>query len=124
KTSFFHGGESKFYNFKPYMLSHDIQKVVDKNNFSIKENTSKWGVFDHLTFQKQIGFLNKSPEPFFSILLTLNNHEPFDLPTPPRFGSKSLPNLFRSTAFYTDSVLYDYLNKAKQTAWYKNTLFV
>lgn len=124
KTSFFHGGESAFYNFKSYMLSHGIDEVIDQSNFPLKDVLSKWGAFDHLTFQKQIDYLNKSPQPFFSTLLTLSNHEPFDLPGPPKFGSTSLANLFRSTAFYTDSALNDYLDQAKTTNWYKNTLFV
>lgn len=123
-TSFVHGGESEFYNFKSYMLSHGVQKVIDQYDFPLRDVQSKWGAFDHLTFQKQIEYLNKSPQPFFSTILTLSNHEPFDLPSPPKYGSDSQANLFRSTAFYTDSALYNYINKAKQTDWYKNTLFV
>src|SRR5690606_4314013 len=101
-----------------------IQEIVDQYDFPAKDVGSKWGAFDHLTFQKQIDFLNESPQPFFSTLLTLSNHEPFDLPSPPKFGSESTADLFRSTAFYTDSALYNYLNKAKKTHWYKNTLFI
>src|SRR5690606_1037532 len=124
RTSFFHGGASEFYNIKSYMLSHDIQEIVDQYDFPAKDVGSKWGAFDHLTFQKQIDFLNESPQPFFSTLLTLSNHQPFDFPSPPNFVSESTADLFRSTAFYTDSALYNYLNKAKETKWYKNTLFI
>ncbi len=124
KTSFFHGGESAFYNFKSYMLSHGIEEVIDQKNFPRKDVLSKWGAFDHLTFKKQIDYLNKSEQPFFSTLLTLSNHEPFDLPGEPKFGSKNVADLFRSTAFYTDSALNVYLTDAKKTNWYKNTLFV
>jgi phosphoglycerol transferase MdoB-like AlkP superfamily enzyme len=124
KTSFFHGGESAFYNMKSYMFSHGTEEIIDQQNFPLKEVMSKWGAHDHLVFEKQIDYLNTSPQPFFSALLTLSNHEPFDLPGPPKFGSKSLANLFRSTAFYTDSTLFAYLTHAKQTDWYKNTLFV
>lgn len=123
-TSFYYGGESEFYNFKGYMLSHGCQKVVDLPCFSHKEKRSKWGVFDQRTFNKQLQDLGKQKQPFFSTLLTLNNHEPFDLPGTHRFGTDNLPNLFRSTAFYTDSVLYDYLKQAKTKPWYKNTLFI
>jgi phosphoglycerol transferase MdoB-like AlkP superfamily enzyme len=123
-TSFVHGGESEFYNVKSFMLSHGTQKVIDQYDFPLKDVRSKWGAFDHLTFQKQIEYLSASPQPFFSTLLTLSNHEPFDLPDPPKYGSDSQANLFRSTAFYTDSALYNYIIRAKQTDWYKNTLFV
>ena len=124
KTSFFHGGESAFYNMKSYMFSHGTEEIIDQRSFPLKEVMSKWGAHDHLVFEKQIDYLNTSPTPFFSTLLTLSNHEPFDLPGTPKFGSKSLADLFRSTAFYTDSTLFEYLNHAKQTDWYKNTLFV
>ena len=123
-TSYFTGGESEFYNVKSYMLSHNIQQVVDQHAFETKDVSSKWGAFDHLTFRKHLDSLNHMAEPFFSTLLTLTNHEPFDLPGMPRFGSASVADLFKSTAFYTDSALYDYLTRAKETDWYDNTLFV
>jgi len=123
-TSFYYGGESEFYNFKGYMLSHGCKQIVDQYQFPLRDVTSKWGVFDHVTFNRQLYDLSKQREPFFSTLLTLNNHEPFDLPGTHRFGTADLPALFKSTAYYTDSVLYDYLNKAKQQPWYKHTLFV
>jgi len=124
KTSFFYGGESEFYNFKSFMLSHGIQKVIDQYDFPLKDVRSKWGAFDHLTFSKQLTFLTKASQPFFSVLMTLSNHEPFDLPGTPKFGSNTMGNSFRSTAFYTDSTVFDYLQKAKAHDWYKNTLFV
>ncbi|MEH6305110.1 sulfatase-like hydrolase/transferase [Olivibacter sp. CPCC 100613] len=123
-TSFYYGGESEFYNFKGYMLSHGCKRIVDQLCFARREARSKWGVFDQATFHKQLQDLDQERQPFFSTLLTLNNHEPFDLPGGHRFGTDNLPNLFRSTAFYTDSVLYDYLQQAKTKAWYKNTLFI
>lgn len=123
-TSFFYGGESAFYNIRSYMLSHGIDDIIDLHNFPLKNSMSKWGAYDHLVFEKQLSYLKNSEQPFFSTLLTLSNHEPFDLPTAPKFGSKSLANLFRSTAFYTDSVMHAYFKQAKKAEWYKNTLFI
>ncbi|GAA4784685.1 alkaline phosphatase family protein [Olivibacter ginsenosidimutans] len=123
-TSFYYGGESEFYNFKGYMLSHACDRVVDQYSFAAREVKSKWGVFDELTFNRQLQDLSKEKEPFFSTILSLNNHEPFDLPGAHKFGKDNLPDLFRSTAYYTDSVLYDYLHRAKAMPWYKHTLFV
>src|SRR5690606_11273653 len=37
QTSFFHGGASEFYNIKSYMLSHDIQEIVDQYDFPAKD---------------------------------------------------------------------------------------
>src|SRR5690606_34957510 len=62
--------------------------------------------------------------PFFSILFTITNHEPYDLKGTYKFGKASPADMFKSTAYYTDSVVNDFLEKAKQTPWYANTLFV
>lgn len=122
-TSFFYGGESEFDNYKAFILSHDYQKLIDRNNFKAETNT-KWGVFDEVVFNRQLQELNKEQQPFFSTLLTLTNHEPFDLPGRPKFGKADNVANFKSTAYYTDSCINDFLNRAKKQSWYKNTLFV
>jgi phosphoglycerol transferase MdoB-like AlkP superfamily enzyme len=57
-------------------------------------------------------------------MLTLSNHEPFEIPEAPRFPGTDLPNRFRSTAFYTDKSLGAFIRSARQASWFKNTLFV
>jgi len=123
-TSFYHGGQSEFYNFKSYMLTHGISRVVDISNFSIHAERTSWGVYDHLVFDKMLKDFKKEPTPFFSTIFTLVNHEPFRLNTPYKFGENTNADKFRSTAYYTDSVLYNFIDRAKTAPWYKNTLFV
>ena len=122
-TSFYYGGQSEFFNIKSYLLSHDFHKLVDKSAFS---NTamSSWGVYDHIVFEKNLSDLAMSGQPFFSTILTLSNHEPFQLPSPPRFPGDNSSDKFRSTAYYTDSSLGAYLKQAASSDWYKNTLFI
>ena len=124
KTSFFYGGESEFDNYKAFILSHDYQKLVDKSNFKGNEMKSRWGEFDEVVFARQLSDLNKEKQPFFSTLLTLTNHEPFELPGNPKFGRADNIANFKSTAYYTDSCIGAFLSNAKKQAWYKNTLFV
>ena len=124
QTSFYYGGESEFFNLKSYILSHSYNKLIDKHHFSPKDMNSKWGAYDDVVFEKQLDDLKTEPQPFFSTLLTLTNHEPFELPVKPHFNSGSDGDRFRSTAYYTDSCLAAYLNEARKYDWYKNTLFV
>ncbi|HEY1024648.1 MAG TPA: sulfatase-like hydrolase/transferase, partial [Sphingobacteriaceae bacterium] len=107
KTSFYYGGESEFFNLKSYVLSHGYTHLVDKRAFSGEDMNSKWGAYDHVVYQKFISEMMQPQEPFFSTILTLTNHEPFELPTEPQFGNNTVEDQFRSTAFYTDSALYD-----------------
>ncbi|MXV52214.1 sulfatase-like hydrolase/transferase [Pedobacter sp. HMF7647] len=124
-TSFFYGGESQFFNFKSYILSHGFQQLVDKNHFSAKDMNSKWGAFDHVVYNRQLADLGNDPkQPFFSTLLTLTNHEPFELPGKSKFKGTTNEDKFMSTSFYSDSCLGDYFRKAEQKPWYKNTVFV
>ncbi|MGB4399298.1 MAG: sulfatase-like hydrolase/transferase [Daejeonella sp.] len=123
-TSFYYGGESEFFNMKSYILSHGYSKLVDQHSFEKKDMNSKWGTFDHMVFRKNAMDLDKSKEPFFSTILTLTNHEPFEVPGTPRFKGEDLDNQFRSTFFYTDSCIGAYIKEAKKKDWYKNTLFV
>jgi phosphoglycerol transferase MdoB-like AlkP superfamily enzyme len=123
-TSFYYGGESEFFNMKSYVLSHGYQKLIDQHSFESKDMNSKWGAYDEKVFSKQLTDMDNSKQPFFSTILTLTNHEPFELPVEKRFKSKKVEDQFRSTMFYTDSCLGAYLSDAKKKAWYKNTLFV
>lgn len=124
KTSFFYGGESEFDNYKAFILSHDYQKLTDKNNFPGNEMKSRWGKFDEVVFDRQLNELNKEKQPFFSTILTLTNHEPFDVPGKSKFGRADNIANFKSTAYYTDSCINAFIGNAKKQAWYKNTLFV
>lgn len=124
KTSFYYGGESEFFNMKSYVLSHGYSKLVDQHSFRKKDMNSKWGTFDHMVFRKNVADLDSEKTPFFSTILTLTNHEPFELPGTPRFKGEDSDNKFRSTFFYTDSCIGDYIREAKTKEWYSNTLFV
>jgi len=124
KTSFFYGGDTDFSNFKSYLLTHKIQTLIDSKNLEGKDLTSKWGAYDEVILEKHLQFLKTEQQPFFSTLLTLSNHEPFELPKPGAFNNNSIENKFRNTSHYTAECLLNFINKAKQQPWYKNTLFV
>lgn len=123
-TSFYYGGESEFDNYKAFILGHGYQRLIDKNKFESRDMNSKWGAYDGVVLNKQLKDLENSRQPFFSTLLTLTNHEPFEVPGAYKFGKKDNIQRFKSTAFYTDSSLNDFLGKAKKQSWYSNTLFV
>ncbi|WP_017258338.1 LTA synthase family protein [Pedobacter arcticus] len=123
-TSFIYGGDLNFANFKSYLISHGFENVKDVNDIKTNEKLTKWGVADDVTMTTHLKDLKAEKQPFFTTLLTLSNHEPFYLKGKYKFGDKTVSNMFRSTAFYTDSILYDYVNQAKKQAWYNNTLFI
>ncbi|MGV3706250.1 MAG: LTA synthase family protein [Arcticibacter sp.] len=123
-TSFYYGGESRFFNMKSYLLSHNYQEIIDRKDFDSKDLSSKWGAFDGAVYRKMLEQLGQKRSPFFSTFLTLTNHEPFDIPGKAHFPGDDVQNKFRSTAFYADSCLGAFIREAKTKSWYKNTLFI
>ena len=122
KSSFYYGGETEFAKMNSYLLSSGMEKIISVKDFP-KEPKSKWGVNDEYIFEKHINDLKKETNTFFSILLTLSNHEPFEVPIK-KFEGEEKPQKFRNSAYYTDYCLGKYFEKAKKELWYKNTLFI
>lgn len=123
-ASFYYGGEVEFVNMKSYLLNAHFNPIIDKNNFEKDQLNSKWGAHDQFVFEKQLLDLNRTPEPFLSVLLTLSSHEPFEVPMETPFEGKKESDKFRCAVYYTDYCLGQYFRKAKKEAWYQNTLFI
>lgn len=124
QTSFFYGGDLNFSNFKSYLMSHSFDKVIDIHNIETQEELSKWGAPDNVAFDEFLKNLKTEKQPFFSTILTLSNHEPFYLKGEYKFGKNTVNNMFRSTSYFTDETLGNFITKAKKHEWYNNTLFI
>lgn len=123
-SSFYYGGELGFANMKGFLLHGGINDLTGKDDFASEQMNSKWGANDEFVFRKQAKDLIKTKQPFFSMVLTLSTHEPFEIPIQPKFSGKSLPTLFKNAAYYTDTCLKEYFESIKNEPWYKNTLFI
>lgn len=123
-TAFYYGGESEFFNFKAFALHTGLEKIIDKGSFSSSETKSRWGAHDHILYEKVLKDHRQIREPFFTTVLTLSNHEPFDLPTQPHFKGNDRKTQFKNTSYYADESLLHFIGQAKTQPWYKNTLFI
>lgn len=124
QSSFYYGGDIEFANMKSYLLNNHFEKIADKNSFDKSEQNSKWGAHDEFVFKKQLEGLKAEKQPFFSIVLTLSTHEPFEVPMQTPFTGGEEQERYRKAAYYTDYCLYNYFREARQQSWYNNTLFV
>ena len=130
KTQFIYGGESHFDNMKSFFLGNGFNDIVDINHIDNPQFISSWGVSDEDLFNqadKELTKLSNSTEPFFSLVFTSSNHDPFDIPQ----GKVSLPkghnpeNYKRDLAIkYADYALGKFINKAKTRSYWENTLFL
>ncbi len=132
-TSVFYGGESEFANFKAYWKHASFDKIIDEEEFEEKDKNSKWGAHDHVVFEKVIKDLSNQKAPFFTTVLTLSCHEPFETPIATPYDkavekeidmNKKQANLFRKAAYYTDWSIHKFMEAAKKQPWYDQTLFI
>lgn len=123
-TSFFYGGEIEFANMKSYLINSRFEKIIDKKNFSGNELNSKWGAHDEFVLQKQLQELKTAQKPFFSVVLTLSTHEPFEVNMKTPFRGVTEEEKFKKAAYYTDYCLFNYFKEARKQPWYSNTIFL
>jgi len=124
RSSFWYGGEIDFANFNSFVIGSGFQSIITKDNFDKKDYNSKWGVHDHVLFSKLRDSLKSVKEPFLNVVLTLSSHEPFDVPMDPVFAGNDNFTRYRNSVFYSDKCLGEFLDWAKGTSWWKNTLVV
>ncbi len=124
KSSFWYGGDINFANFNSFLIASGFQSIITMDNFDPVNYNSKWGVHDHLLFESLKDSMKTVSEPFFSVILTLSSHEPFEVPMDPVFEGRDDLTKFRNSVYYADQAVGSFLDWAKETDWWKNTLVV
>jgi phosphoglycerol transferase MdoB-like AlkP superfamily enzyme len=123
-TAFYYGGTINFAGLRAYLTGSQYDRIIDLDHFPRIARTSKWGVHDEITFDTLLHDIDKTPTPFFKVMLTLSSHEPYDVPMAPVFKGKNEETLFLNSLYYTDSVLGLFVDKAKKQSWWNNTLII
>jgi phosphoglycerol transferase MdoB-like AlkP superfamily enzyme len=121
---FWYGGEINFANLNSFVSNAGFKNVVSMKNFNHKYYNSKWGVHDNILFECLADSMEHIKEPFVSMVLTLSSHEPFEIPMSPVFAGKDDLSKYRNSIYYTDKSLGAFLDRAKVSEWWKNTLIV
>ncbi|MFD2785494.1 LTA synthase family protein [Hymenobacter rubripertinctus] len=123
-TAYYHGGELAFANMKSYLVTAGYQHLTERADFARQDQNAKWGAHDHALLARMLRELPRQRQPFFVTAFTLSSHEPFDVPMRPRFPGADEASRFRNSVFYTDHVLGQFLQTARQQPWWPNTLVV
>ena len=124
KSAFWYGGEINFANFNSFIINNGFGQIITMDNFSPEYYNSKWGVHDHILFEALKDSMAHVREPFIDVVLTLSSHEPFEVPMDPVFKGNDDLTKFKNSIYYTDKTLGAFLDWAKQTSWWKNTLVI
>jgi phosphoglycerol transferase MdoB-like AlkP superfamily enzyme len=132
---YFIGGSTKFNNFKGLINNIKNVKVYEGENFTSKK-VNVWGISDKDLFLEANQVLKNQDKPFFAVIQTSDNHEPYTIPIADKdFVKKELSkvelrqNGFVSNLEYNATRYFDYcvekfIESAKKENYFNNTIFV
>ncbi|MDP2174669.1 MAG: sulfatase-like hydrolase/transferase [Bacteroidota bacterium] len=123
-TSFIYGGDVEFASMKSYLKLNETDEIIDKRDFANSEKQSKWGAQDGVLFEKSLQKLQQFKQPFFSTILTLSSHEPYEVPYKDPYITKDKWYPYKNSLKYADECLHQFIQKCQQQTWYKNTIIV
>ena len=98
QASFHYGGDIDFANIRSYLVNGDFSQIVSEADFPAAERTGKWGVPDHYVFNRFLTDIRADSGQWFHVMMSLSNHEPFEIPVKPKFGSGNLTEKFYSSS--------------------------
>ncbi len=109
--------------FLPY---NQFDRVVSQKDYDPKKVQSAFGVPDHILFEyvvQHLDSLSASKKPFFASVMTVSDHGPYIIPKGISFKPHS-QNIKNQIVEYADWSLKQFMEAAKKTRWYDNTLFI
>ncbi|WMN61585.1 LTA synthase family protein (plasmid) [Pseudoalteromonas xiamenensis] len=126
-TQFVYGGESHFDNMKSFFLGNGFSDIVDLPKFSKTTFIGSWGACDQDLYAEahnQFEQLSRQGKPFFSLVFNSSNHTPYEYPQGVIEQYDELPNTRNNAIKYSDKALGEFFEKAKQSAYWDDTVFL
>ncbi len=125
-TEFVYGGEAHFDNMRSFFTGNGFQNVVDRRSMQPRFEGS-WGASDEDLFDKsleRLKDLHAQKKPFFSLIFTSSNHEPFEFPDGKIALHDPVKQSVNNAVKYADFALGKFIREAKQQDYWKDTVFL
>ena len=126
-TTFYYGGESHFDNMRGFFLGNGFARVIEQKDFRNPGFEGTWGVSDEDLFARadaEFRQLHAQGKPFFGLVFTSSNHEPFEFPDG-RIALYEQPKQTRDNAAkYADHALSTLFKRAMAAPYWNDTVFL
>ncbi len=122
-TSFLYGGYGLFDNMNPFFGGNGFA-LIDRHDIRQVTFSNIWGVCDQDLFNHALGYFDgeaATQKPFFSVIMTTSNHSPYTFPAGVA-GVRGGHHL--DGVRYADFALGEFMDKAANHPWYRDTVFV
>lgn len=128
-TSFIYGGMANFDNMASFFNGNGFKNIIDETDFDKdgKKYAMKgtWGYSDEdLAVKANEYYKNLGNKPFFSLMFSTSNHEPFEFPDGRIDLYEQPKNTVHNAMKYADFSIGKFFELAKKEAYFENTIFV
>ncbi|MFA9556422.1 LTA synthase family protein [Evansella sp. AB-rgal1] len=129
-TAAFHANDKTFYNRDVMYENLGYDKYYSIEHYEVtEENSVGWGLKDIDFVEQTIEYIKDIPQPFYSTLLTLTNHFPYELDEkdhfiPPYESDSEILSRYFPTVRYTDEAMRVLVERLKEEGLYENTILV
>ena len=128
-TSFIYGGMANFDNMASFFNGNGFKNIIDETDFDgdgkIYAMKGTWGYSDEdLAVKANEYYKSLGKKPFFSLMFSTSNHEPFEFPDGRIKLYEQPKNTVHNAMKYADFSIGKFFELAKKEAYYKNTIFV
>ncbi|MGN9866558.1 LTA synthase family protein [Bacillus swezeyi] len=129
-SSVFHANHKKFWNRDVMYKSLGIDSFFDVEHFNVTpENSTGWGLKDQEFLTQSADLMKDLPQPFYSSLITLTNHFPFQIDDKDQLideydSDSEVLNRYVTTVRYQDESLKHFFAKLKANGLYDQSVIV
>ncbi|MDV6167749.1 LTA synthase family protein [Flavobacterium sp. DG1-102-2] len=128
-TSFIYGGMANFDNMASFFNGNGFDNIIDEEDFDKDGNKyalkGTWGYSDEdLVVKANDYFKSQRGKPFFSMMFSTSNHEPFEFPDGRIELFDKQKNTVNNAMKYADFAIGKFFELAKKEDYFKNTIFI
>jgi hypothetical protein len=125
-NGFAYGGDLAFDNLEGFFTGKKVDHFYGESYFGREHDFAKWGIPDHIVFEKTAALTDSLPRPFQLTVLTLSNHEPFDLPDSSlrRYFNDADSSKKFNAFLYADFAVGRFIEHMRRRPVFDSTLFV
>lgn len=125
QTGFFHGATNGSMNFDVFADVCGFDNYYGRKEYNNESDfDGTWGIFDEPFYAWSVDQFSKMKAPFFSTIFSISSHPPYTIPKQHKNKFNNGPSEMHNAVSYADYALQTFFQKAKQTDWYQNTLFI
>jgi phosphoglycerol transferase MdoB-like AlkP superfamily enzyme len=127
QTLFIYGGPALRDHRQTFLGSNGVDRFVVEDDLPVRTFRTSLGWNDRDLFRSAIQVLNGLPRdrPFFSMMLTLTFHRPYEFPGSESIEASSHSEERQFAALrFCDEAIGEFMDSARQQDWFDHTIFV